>query len=204
MIAKTPNMRCFVAKMHSLQFTLFLRQQMSPFYQFRGGLPKGDNITLFRRFSFIAVLFSFKLRCCHICPRINLAITGKRTVLREPLITSKRTAMAQKLWRRFLIASTTRHSVWGRPSEVCIYLANSTAMLNFPALFFYSKYFPIWIISDTVHNLYEKNSLMDFWKTNTLTPYNGIQWFIQCLLHCNHLKSTTKPCKTVSNGYPWL
>ena len=44
----------------------------------------------------------------------------------------------------------------------------------FTALLFCRKYFPIWIISDTVHNLYEKNSLMDFWKTNTLTPYNGI------------------------------
>ena len=29
------------------------------------------------------------------------------------------------------------------------------------------------IISDSVHNLYEKNSVMDSWKTHTLNPYNG-------------------------------
>ena len=27
--------------------------------------------------------------------------------------------------------------------------------------------------SDAVHNLYQKNSLMDSWKTNTLNPYLG-------------------------------
>ena len=86
----------------------------------------------------------------------------------------------------------------GGGHQRCAFILQIVQILNFPALFFYSKYFPIWIISDTVHNLYEKNSLMDFWKTNTLTPYNGIQW----LLHCNHLKSTTQPCTTVSNGYP--
>ena len=32
MIAKTPNIHCFVAKTHLSQFTRFLRQQMSPFY----------------------------------------------------------------------------------------------------------------------------------------------------------------------------
>ena len=37
MIAKTLNIRSFVAKMRLLQFTLFFRQQMSPFYPFRGG-----------------------------------------------------------------------------------------------------------------------------------------------------------------------
>ena len=28
--------------------------------------------------------------------------------------------------------------------------------------------------SDAVHNLYQKNSLMDSWKTNTLNPYLGL------------------------------
>ena len=43
MIAKTLNIRSFVAKTHLSRFTLFFRQQMSPFYPFRGGgvRPKG-------------------------------------------------------------------------------------------------------------------------------------------------------------------
>ena len=37
MTAKTPNIRYIVAKTHLPQFMRFLKQQMSPFYPFRGG-----------------------------------------------------------------------------------------------------------------------------------------------------------------------
>ena len=51
MTAKTPNIRYIVAKTHLLQSTRFFKQQMSPFYPFRGGgSPKGDNVTFFYRF----------------------------------------------------------------------------------------------------------------------------------------------------------
>ena len=56
MIAKTPNIRCFVAKTHLSRSTHFFRQLMSPFYPFRrGGSLKGDNVTVFLPF-FIAGL----------------------------------------------------------------------------------------------------------------------------------------------------
>ena len=50
MIAKTPNIRCFVAKTHLSQFTRFFRQQMSPFYPFRGGVAKRGQFHLFLPF----------------------------------------------------------------------------------------------------------------------------------------------------------
>ena len=66
MIAKTPNIRCFVAKTHLSRFTHFFRQQMSPFYPFRGkgGSPKGDNVTFFYRFLYQGFPMAY------ICPYI--------------------------------------------------------------------------------------------------------------------------------------
>ena len=51
MIAKTPNIRCFVAKMHLSRFTGFFRQQIFPFYPFRReGCQKGTMSPFFTFF----------------------------------------------------------------------------------------------------------------------------------------------------------
>ena len=57
MTAKTPNIRYIVAKTHLLQSTRFFKQQMSPFYLFRGGgVRQKGTCSPFFTFLFIARL----------------------------------------------------------------------------------------------------------------------------------------------------
>ena len=51
--------------------------------------------------------------------------------------------------------------------------------------------------SDTVHNLYQKNSLMEFWQSNTLTPYNGIQSLLLNNFNVKCINQPTGQCHTL-------
>ena len=54
MIPKTLNIRSFVTKTHLSRYTLFFRQQMSPFYLFRGGVAERGQCHLFLPFFYSA------------------------------------------------------------------------------------------------------------------------------------------------------
>ena len=130
--------------------------------------------------------------------RINWAITGRTTSRHKGLTTSRRTAMGQQLLRIFWTASIARLTVWGRPSEV--YFAPVDLKDWFCRIMFEKdfRHFAQPVkFSDTVHNLYEKNSLMEFWQSNTLTPYNGIQSLLLNNFNAKCVDQPTGQCHTL-------
>ena len=107
MIAKTPNIRCFVAKTHLSQFTYFFRQQMSPFYPFRGGGRWKGTMSPFFTVFFIAGLPKESLiLCIKTCKRFQCALF--------------------KVW-----ASHDRNYICDSPNIGSLWLESSLSCLNF-------------------------------------------------------------------------